>query len=60
MVFSAVYYFDSSIIFPHHQTLTVEITSRNEQVVNQVTSHMKANGFNSAGLIMGQGYYDRL
>jgi hypothetical protein len=41
-----------------HQTLTVEITSRNEQVVNQVTSHMKANGFNSAGLIMGQGYYD--
>ncbi|EFX71561.1 hypothetical protein DAPPUDRAFT_255633 [Daphnia pulex] len=40
------------------KTLTVEITSRKEQVVNQVTSHMRSNGFNSAGLIMGQGYYD--
>ena len=44
--------------FSPFQTLTVEITSRNDEIVNQVTNHMRDNGFDSAGLIKGQGFYD--
>ncbi|XP_059352831.1 uncharacterized protein LOC132087713 [Daphnia carinata] len=40
------------------KTLTVEITSQNQTVLNQVANHMMANGYDNKELMKGQGFYD--
>ena len=40
------------------QTLTVEVTSRDEKVVNSLALYMEQHGYRKMGLMDGPSYYD--
>ena len=45
-------------IFVRLQTLTVEITSRNQVVVTTLTRYMEGQGFKMIKIMEGEAYYD--
>ena len=48
----------SKCILLYHQTLTVEVTSRSQVVVDTLTRYMEKQGYKKVGLMAGLGYYD--
>jgi hypothetical protein len=48
----------SKCILLYNQTLTVEVTSRSQVVVDTLTRYMEKQGYKKVGLMAGLGYYD--
>jgi ElaB/YqjD/DUF883 family membrane-anchored ribosome-binding protein len=41
-----------------NKTLTVEVTSRSQVIVDSLTRYMHKQGYKKVGLMAGLGYYD--